>query len=363
MSTPESKYEVIAKDGSRVLLSNQLEGISSCMDFMHKVLYTKELCYKAQTGSKVKRYRELSPLGEHLKHLHQYARLYSRSYTFHPALAFFFDEYRSHPLFGLNTNYRPDDVLGNGQVLSALFDDFVDSMRREAKDCGLKKKISDWESKIKKNKKRVNDLEVKLFKRYSRLYVVRLDLEYLKATISSEDVDKLIQNAADERAKDWERYMGGEDLPEPEPLRVLVPFEVVQSDRQRMFANMKGKPSLFKHLVGYVWRIECTPQAGYHLHVALFFHGSWVDDSSNLAQRIGEYWRDSITPGRGRFQNVNRAWNKDSPHYGLGTINHFDVTKRANLSEKVLKYLLLRLPIYEEKLGVFVPRTIREFSI
>jgi len=133
--------------------------------------------------------------------------------------------------------------------------------------------------------------------------------------------------------------MGGEDLPEPEPLRVLVPFEVVQSDRQRMFANMKGKPSLFKHLVGYVWRIECTPQAGYHLHVALFFHGSWVDDSSNLAQRIGEYWRDSITPGRGRFQNVNRAWNKDSPHYGLGTINHFDVTKRANLSEKVLKYL------------------------
>ena len=336
---PENKYLLCDEQGRKYLLGNHLDGISCCMEFMQQVLYTKDLCYQAQTGSKLKRFPKLTLLGEHLEYLRKYAGIFSRSITFHPALAFFFEAYRSHLISDIASHYLPTDVVLDGQVVSDVFDDFVESIRREAKYCGLKKKISDWDSKIKKNEKRIAVFERQLFDLCSRVYVVRLDLEYLKTLFSAEDIARLMVNDADQKALDWEWYTNGEDISEAGELRALVPFEEVQRDRQRLFANMKGKPSLFEHLVGYVWRIECTPRVGYHLHLALFFKGAKVDDSSNLAERIGEYWRKSITSGRGRFQNVNSDWSADSLHYGIGTINHFDVAKRANLRDKVLKYL------------------------
>ena len=309
------------------------------MEFMQQVLYTKDLCYQAQTGSKLKRFPKLTLLGEHLEHLRKYAGIFSRSVTFHPALAFFFEMYRSHRMSDVESHYLSTEIVGDGEVVSDVFDDFVESIRMEAKNCDLKKKISDWDSKIKKNKKRLAVFERQLFNRCGRVYAVRLDLEYLKTLFSAEDIARFMTSDADQKALDWEWYTTGEAISETGELRVLVPFEEVQRDRQRLFANMKGKPSLFEHLVGYVWRIECTPRVGYHLHLALFFKGAKVDDSSNLAQRIGEYWRDSITSGRGRFQDVNSDWSADSPHYGIGMINHFDGAKRANLRDKVLKYL------------------------
>ena len=309
------------------------------MDFMRKVIYTNELCYETHTGFKLKRKPKLSRLGTHLKHLKQYSGIYSRHYTFHPALAFFFETYRSHRISDVNFYYHPADIVGDGEVVSDVFDDFLELMRQDAKDIGLKKKISDWDSKIKKNRKRLSEFEAEIFGRYARVYAVRLDLEYLKTLFSADEIFRLMASDADQKTLDSDWYMGGEDISEPEELRGLVPFEEVQSDRRRLLANMKGKKSLFEHLVGYVWRIECTPQVGYHLHLALFFNGAWVDDSSNIAQRIGEYWRDSITSGRGRFHNCNFDWDKYSPHYGLGIINHFDAVKRINLRDKVLGYL------------------------
>jgi len=111
-----------------------------------------------------------------------------------------------------------------------------------------------------------------------------------------------------------------------------IALEEVQKDRKRLFTNLKGKPSLFKHLVGYVWRIEFGRQAGYHLHVLFFFDGAYVQKHEYIAQEIGYYWRDVITQGRGYFENCNRKKSKYGEAWALGEIDHWDAIKRHKLS-------------------------------
>lgn len=170
-----------------------------------------------------------------------------------------------------------------------------------------------------------------MFRRHARILVVRLDLHRKAMHFTEEELFEHIEAEECRQKADRTAYLEGAELWGSEPITGRVPFETVQRDRARLFANMKGKPSLFKHLVGYVWRIEFTPGAGYHLHVALFFNGTKVQNHEWLAQQIGEYWRDVITGGQGWFHNCNMAWNKDAPNYALGVINYTDHAKRGAL--------------------------------
>ncbi|WP_342618411.1 inovirus-type Gp2 protein [Rhodoferax sp. GW822-FHT02A01] len=338
MSIPETKYILTAEDGRRVLLGNQLEGIRCCLSFMRLTLYGDDLCFKTQTGSKPKRFPQLSPLGEHAQSLRNYAKVFSRCYVFHPLIKFFFEEYRSHLISQVDPGHKPSDCLDSGQVVSDIFDDFVLQMRKDALEIGLKKKVNDWDSKTKKNRIRLKKFETKLFARCGRVCAIRLDLHLKDDMFAPSAIDQFILQAGEDRAQDWEWYTTGRDIDNPEPLQGAVPFEDIQRARERLFTNRKGKTSLFKDLVGYVWRIECAPKAGYHLHAALFFKGSEVESDVYLANEIGKYWNVAITNGQGYFQNVNKAWDKNSPHYGIGMVEHYDSVKRANLRDKVLAY-------------------------
>lgn len=338
MSSIEHKYQLYDIKGNQYVLSSHLENIDSCMSFMNEILTGKDLYYRTTIKSNGQRQTKVSSLGEHLPHLHLYTYLYRPHYTYHPALMFFFEEYRKHEIRHCS-GYGARDVIDSKGAITDIFDHFVSILRIRAVETKLKKKISDWESKTKKNKARTRELEDKLFSRHARLTVIRLDLDYRSASFTTEEIDQFQYKESVDKGKAIERYWNGADLSHQELYECRVAFEEVQRDRQRLFANMKGKPSLFEHLLGYVWRIECSPKAGYHLHVALFFNGAKVEHHEWLAQQIGQYWEECITQGRGRFHNCNRDWDKKSPHYGLGVINHYDQDKRANLRDKVLSYL------------------------
>ena len=338
MFQSEYKHQLHGKDGKQYILSTHLDGINGCASFMHEVLNGKDLYYKTQIKTNGRQQTTISPLGKHLDRLHQYVALFRPHYSFHPALTFFLEEYRKHEIKDY-FKYKATDVFEDGRVMSDIFDDFVMVMREHAYTAKLKKKISDWESKTKKNKKRTLEFEAELFRRHARVVVIRLDLDYRKATFSAEEIDQFMNEAAWEKLQAMNTFWDGADLSAVTPIEGRIAFEEVQSDRQHLFANMKGKPSLFEHMVGYIWRIEFSPKAGYHLHTALFFNGAEVKNHKWLAQQIGEYWEDNITAGRGRFHNCNMAWDEHSPHYGLGIIDHYDHVKRANLLTKVLAYL------------------------
>jgi len=313
-------------DGRRYILPSYIEGIYGAMNFMRKVIYEKELfgtAYKTISGREM---TTTSSLGKHLKFLCSYKRVFSKDYKFSPLIEFFFEEYRKHPI----KNYLPP-LHGYDLEGVAMFDDFVATMRKTALKINLKKYVADWESKPKKNSKRLIEFEKLLFDRTARVMAVRLDLYYHKATFTPAEIDKIMVESAMLKERDLADLMAGNAISTPRVIEGRIALEEVQKDRKRLFTNMKGKPSLFKHLVGTVWVIEFSRTAGFHLHLFLGFDGAYVQKHEHIAQEVGEYWRDVISQGRGYFENCNRKKQKYGDDWALGEINHWDTVKREKL--------------------------------
>lgn len=314
---------VIKSKDVNYILPYFMDGIVELMKFMDMVIYKDLLFYLGGVPMK-----KISPLGEHIESLHSYSRLYSSSYTFSPLITFFFDQYRKHAIrdYALSLNkFDPDGFDSN------LFNDFVMTMRREAVVTKLKKRIYDWNGKFKESRDRLIEFEADLFSRYARLMVIRLDFNYHKAIFTDEEVAALYAETVGRKERDLAEYLAGSAVSAPKAIEGRIALEEVQSDRKRFLANMKGKPSLFKHLVGYIWRIEYTRGAGYHMHVMLFFDGAHVQNHEYYAQEIGCYWRDVITDGRGYFENCNRKRSRYGDNWALGQIHHWDDAKRRKL--------------------------------
>lgn len=311
-----------------------MDGIVDLQKFMNMVIYTDLWFYLEPTGVNGRPVKKVSSLGEHIERLHKYSLLYSNGYTFSPLIAFFFEQFRKHPIKDYTLvldKHDPD------RFSYELFNDFVTTMRREAVVTKLKKKISDWNGKFKESRDRIAEFDAEIFNEYSRLMVIRLDFYYHKAVFTEEEVEKLYAEEVEQKARDLSDYLDGADISTPKAIEGRIALEEVQKDRKRFFANMKGKPSLFKYLVGYVWRIEYTRGAGYHMHVMLFFNGEFVDKHEHYAQEIGRYWRDVITQGRGYFENCNLKKAKYRDAWALGRIDHWDGAKRGKL-RKAMEY-------------------------
>jgi len=142
----------------------------------------------------------------------------------------------------------------------------------------------------------------RLFDVYSKLQVLRLDLSYKKSCASGLEI------------KD------------------------AKKDLQHFLSNRRTKPSLFKHCVGHVWKLETTPVKGPHFHCALLYDGSQVIKDAHLASKIGTYWNEQITDGRGIHFNCN-AKKTSYDKCGIGMISHTDEEMRNNLITEVLPYL------------------------
>ncbi len=104
----------------------------------------------------------------------------------------------------------------------------------------------------------------------------------------------------------------------------------------KMQNNERGKPSLFKNLVGKIALKEHTEKKGVHYHTLLFFDGQQVQQDAHLGDMIGEYWNNEITQGKGSYHNCNR--NKYR-YKGVGMLNHTDIEKREILDKYVASYI------------------------
>ena len=89
-------------------------------------------------------------------------------------------------------------------------------------------------------------------------------------------------------------------------------------------------------LTGYLGTFEYGLMTGYHFHLLIFIDGHQAFRASALAKRFGEYWKNVITEGRGRYFNCNAAWYQEK---GIGMVWHDDYFKRHLLLSVVLPYL------------------------
>jgi len=111
-----------------------------------------------------------------------------------------------------------------------------------------------------------------------------------------------------------------------------------KKDVKHLLDNRRGKPSLFENLVGYVMKFEHATEKGPHAHALLLYDGQKVKKDAHLAGKIGEYWEDVITKGRGVAHNCNQK--NDYPRSGLGMIDHTDEAKKSFLINDALFYML-----------------------
>ena len=113
--------------------------------------------------------------------------------------------------------------------------------------------------------------------------------------------------------------------------------------------NNRRSNALFEHMVGYIIKLEHGEKKGLHYHCIFLFDGSKVKADAIYAEKIGKYWQENITRGKGLFFNCNF----DKTKYrklGIGMINHSEHDKIANLylviayMTKASQFVMLKTP-------------------
>ncbi|RYY77955.1 MAG: inovirus Gp2 family protein [Moraxellaceae bacterium] len=124
--------------------------------------------------------------------------------------------------------------------------------------------------------------------------------------------------------------------------------ETMHAYLNQLLNNRRGN-SLFEHMVGYIIKLEHGEKKGLHYHCLFLFDGSKVKADAIYAQKIGKYWKEKITRGKGMFYNCNF----DKTKYrklGIGMINHYEQDKIANLylviayMTKASQFVMLKTP-------------------
>lgn len=188
-------------------------------------------------------------------------------------------------------------AASTARQLMEHLNDCVDKIRQEARSKKFLSKLNSYQRSSNKNRQELTDYVNALFERHSRLLVLRVDLSY------SKEGSKLTQAEA-------------------------------KRDRERLFENARSN-KLFADMVGYIWKLEHGPEKGFHYHMMFFFDGSKVREDGSLARRIGQYWIDVITKGRGLYYNCNASkWRYRK--CGIGMISYTDTQLREGLQDAMV---------------------------
>lgn len=115
-------------------------------------------------------------------------------------------------------------------------------------------------------------------------------------------------------------------------------LEEINQDLTHLLNNRRTKPSVFENMIGYIAKREYTEKKGPHIHTIFIYDGQKVSKDAYKGDQIGEYWKTTITDGKGIFHNCNREKDKYA-ECALGMIDHTDDAKRTVLKEKAIAYL------------------------
>lgn len=321
----------VSNQGERVRFGEGSETLHLFIKLVNRILHGSRLPYTVAVRGHIKRVVRSTMVGDLLRLSNTYQAEAADDLHLAPHLQLFLDVLSKHE-FRHCCSGHPEDGAGGGRIVAEVANSFVVALRSEARRQKIRKKVSDWKKGAKDNQERLKPYLDSLFDRYARLAVIRIDLSYKRSLFDASEemvlssaVNYAVQGVALPEGSEEARAMG----------RCHVDIREIMADRERLFENMRGKPSLFKYMVGHVCSIEWSRVGGYHMHLALFFDGSKVQKHEWLADEIGKYWVDVITDGRGLYFNCNR---EQYPMYFIGMVDHRDAEKRLGLLQ-CLEYL------------------------
>lgn len=127
----------------------------------------------------------------------------------------------------------------------------------------------------------------KLFHRYSRNLIVRVDLKYREVN------------------------------------QHLVDIEMFDLHVRKLCNRMANKRRCFKNLKFNAWCLEQAPKGSYHVHLFLIYDGSKSTYDCKLARWVGRVWMDEITEGLGYYWNCHtrKHADEDIEHDGTTLVN------------------------------------------
>lgn len=221
---------------------------------------------------------------------------FSELYKLEPYIELAVQQMEAAGFYDAHWQYKKLVQCGDVEVLN----DCVGKIRQKAKSKQFQSSLKNYQRSSNKNYKELTEYVDALFERYSRLLVLRVDLGYQK------------QHSKTKLAE-------------------------AKQDREHLFRNTRSN-KLFDGMVGYVWKLEHGPEKGFHYHMMFFFDGAKVREDGTLVKRIGRYWLDMITKGRGVYYNCNA----DKSRYkscGIGMVDHRDSLMRDTLTSLAVPYL------------------------
>ncbi|EKR4276252.1 inovirus-type Gp2 protein [Salmonella enterica] len=83
-----------------------------------------------------------------------------------------------------------------------------------------------------------------------------------------------------------------------------ITADMARKHRQQLFRNIQKNP-LFRHVLGTVWKLEYAPQRKFHYHMLFILNGNKAQQDGVIAHAFGEYWKHTITKGKGIYYNCN----------------------------------------------------------
>ncbi|MHA3105051.1 YagK/YfjJ domain-containing protein [Acinetobacter sp. ANC 3791] len=169
-----------------------------------------------------------------------------------------------------------------------------------------KKVLSDLRQYKSRVKRRLGKLRMeveKLFKRYSRNLVVRVDLKYREVN------------------------------------QHMVDIEMFNRHVRKLCNRMANKHTCFKNLKLNAWRLEQAPLGSYHIHLFLIYDGSTSTYDCKLARWVGRVWMKEITEGLGYYWNCHTCKHADEDLEGSDTMVADTESIQKNESYKYLNGL------------------------
>ncbi|WP_186125952.1 inovirus-type Gp2 protein [Burkholderia gladioli] len=321
--------QIRGEDGQTYHIPINAADLHSLIDFMARVIKGGALPYRITSDGCV----SARSMAHDIRRLPAYARIHDPSLFYSPELEFFFEQYREHEISECShvewsSEHREHSV---DRRHAETANNFIVKMHEEARRRKLTKKISDWKSNGKKNLAYLREYLNYLFRRYARLMVVDMVFEYRKTACADADEAKERRDAMQGRANcEHDAYMKG--IVHHEEVPRWVSLVELKDDWDHLYRNMKGKRTIFRHLVGYVGRIEYSRDGGYHLHICFAFNGGEVQDDVGYSLKIAKYWSEEITQGRGYAFSCNlKAAKGGYRNVGVGMINHYETEKRKHL--------------------------------
>lgn len=223
-----------------------------------------------------------------------------------------FPKHEFHPLIELFGRHvrRFDSYVGiPTEEACAKLNECIETMRAEARTKAFQNRRDRHLRASREATQGLRDLVDELFRRWSRILVVRLDLSYR--------IDETMFRAR--------------------PVKDLINRVSAQEAREHRDEFIRFVKREFRvPLPTYAWKEELGLFTSYHYHFLLFFDGSDAFDGFSVGNEIGRHWVDTVTNGRGRFHNsyASRHWRP-----GVGVVNYYETGKIKALKELVIPYL------------------------